>query len=112
MSDCLCNDIIEGQIVLPTHLPVVKVLVNDVSAFDIEHSSTVENKRKRSLEEEPTLKVAKPCTLTGNQSSPKEFQENPPQNNGGIERMLMSIQCSMELILKQQVETDLAIAEL
>ena len=112
ISDCLCNDIIEGQIVLPTHLPVVKVLVNDVSAFDIEHSSTIENKKKRSLEEEPILKAAKPRTLIGNQFSPKEFQENPPQNNVSIERSLMSIQCSMEMILKKQVETDLAIAEL
>ena len=51
ISDCLCEDIISGNIALPRHLPVVKVLVTDVSAFDIIHSTTVENKRKRSSDD-------------------------------------------------------------
>ena len=112
ISDCLCEDIISGNIALPRHLPVVKVLVTDVSAFDIIHSTTVENKRKRSSDDGLDVRCVMQKDGSGSKVSKPNSWNEMPESNPKIENTLLKMQCSLDLILKKQVETDAAIIEL
>ena len=112
ISDCLCEDIISGNIALPRHLPVVKVLVTDVSAFDIVHSTTVENKRKRSSDDGLDVRCVMQKDGSGSKVYKSDSWNEVAESNPKIENTLLKLQCSLDLILKKQVETDAAIIEL